>query len=119
MILGGALITNTGAEACAVPTGRPLVRISWQGRPMHVTEPVPKPGEVQSGTPAYILGPGKKALVSMRMGNWCGFQEPGLPTFQLVFGHGLQLSAPGLGAPICFNPGSPAFLDVSRPLVAN
>lgn len=118
MVLGGAVITNAGGEACALPTGRPTVRITWQGRPMHVAEPVPRPGEVQSGTPAHILAPGAKALISMRMGNWCGFQAPGIPTFQLVFGHGLALSAPGLGAPICVNAGSPAFLDVSAPLRA-
>jgi hypothetical protein len=119
MILGGALITNTGGEACALPNGRPVVRLTWQGRPMQVAEPVPKPGEVQSGRPAHILASGAKALISMRMGNWCGFQAPGLPTFRLVFGDGLTLSAPGLGAPICIGPGSPAFLDVSAPLVAN
>jgi hypothetical protein len=119
MILDAALITNTSGEACVLPNGRPVVRITWQERPMQVAEPVPKPGEVQSGTPAHILAPGAKALISMRMGNWCGFQAPGLPTFRLVFGHGLTLSAPGLGAPICIDPGSPAFLDVSAPLVAN
>jgi hypothetical protein len=119
MILGAAVIANTGGEACALPKGRPVVDITWQGRPMHVAEPVPKPGEVQSGRPAHALAPGAKALVSMRMGNWCGFQAHGLPTFRLVFGHGLTLSAPGLGAPICLSPGTPAFLDVSAPLVAN
>ncbi len=119
LTLGGALITNTGGEACALPNGRPVVRITWNGRPMHVAEPVPKPGEVQSGRPAHVLAPGAKALISMRMGNWCGFQAPGVPTFRLVFGHGLTLSGPGLGAPNCIGPGFPAFLDVSAPLVAS
>jgi len=117
MILGAALLTNTGGDACTLPNGRPVVQITWGGRPMHVAEPVPRPGEVQTGRPAHVLAPGAKALVSMRMANWCGFQAPGLPTFRLVFGHGLALSAPGLGAPICSAPGSPAFLDVSAPLV--
>src|SRR5690348_3198780 len=33
MVLGGALITNAG-QTCVLPTGRPVVRITWQGKPM-------------------------------------------------------------------------------------
>jgi len=119
MVLGGALIANTGGEACALPTRRPVVRITWQGKPMQVRQPVPTSGEVQSGTLARVLAPGAKALVSMRWGNWCGRRLSGLPTFLLLFGHQLTLSAPGLGVPRCIGPGAPGFLDVSRPLVAN
>jgi hypothetical protein len=116
MVLGGALIKNTGGAACALPTRRPVVRITWQGKPMDVRQPVPRPGEVQSGTPAHILAPGASALVSMRWANWCGRRASGLPTFQLLFGHHLTLSAAGLGVPRCIGPGMPGFLDVSRPL---
>lgn len=116
MVLGGATITNTGGRACALPAGRPLVRITWNGRPMRVRQPVPRPGEVQSGPPAHVLAPDAKMLVSMRFASWCGFQEPGLPTFRLVFGEGLTLSGPGLGVPRCNAPGQPGLLDVSRPL---
>lgn len=116
MVLGGAVITNTGGQACALPFGRPVVRITWNGRPMRVREPVPTRGEVQSGTPVHVLAPGAKALVSMRFASWCGFQAPGLPRFRLIFGHGLALSAAGLGVPRCNAPGSPGLLDVSRPL---
>jgi hypothetical protein len=120
MVLGGALITNTGGAACALPAVRPVVRITWQGKPMQVRQPVPKPGEVQSGTPAHVLAPGAKALISMRWANWCGFHAPGLPTFRLVFGRALTLSAPGLGVPRCnIGPGSAGLLDVSAPLVAS
>ena len=119
MVLGGALITNTGRQACALPTRRPVVRITWQGKPMHVRQPVPRPGEVQSGTPAHVLTPGAKALISMRWGNWCGRRASGLPTFRVILGPELTLSAPGLGVPSCIGPGMPGFLDVSRPLVAN
>jgi Domain of unknown function (DUF4232) len=119
MVLGGALITNTGGQACALPTRRPVVRITWQGKPMQVRQPVPKPGEVQSGTPAHVLAPGAKALISMRWGDWCGRRASGLPTFRVIFGHELTLSAPGLGVPLCIGPGMPGFLDVSRPLLAN
>jgi Domain of unknown function (DUF4232) len=115
--LGGALITNEGGQACVLPTGRPVVRITWQGRPLQVPQPVPAPGEVQSGTPVHVLAPGAKALISMRWGNWCGRRASGLPTFRLLFGHRLTLSAPGLGVPRCIGPGEPGFLDVSRPLL--
>jgi Domain of unknown function (DUF4232) len=117
MVLGGAEITNTGGQACTLPVGRPVVRLTWDGRPMRVREPVPRSGEVQSGTPARVLAPGSKALVSMRWGNWCGRRMPGLPTMTLLFGNGLTVSAPGLGVPRCIGPGSPGFLDVSRPLI--
>lgn len=119
MVLGGALITNTGAEACALPARRPVVRITWRGKPMQVRQPVPRPGEVQSGTPAHVLAPRAKALISMRWGSWCGHRASGLPTFRLLFGHHLMLSGLGLGVPPCAGPGVPGFLDVSRPLVAN
>jgi hypothetical protein len=116
MVLGGALITNRGGEACALPARRPAVRITWQGKPMPVRQPVPRPGEVQSGKPAHVLAPGTKALISMRWGNWCGRRVSGLPTFRLAFGQQLTLSAPGLGVPPCIDAGAPGFLDVSRPL---
>jgi hypothetical protein len=116
MVLGGALITNTGGAECALPGHRPVVRITWRGKPMQVPQPVPRPGEVQSGTPARVLAPGAKAVISMRWGNWCGRPVSGLPTFRLLFGHGLTLSAPGLYVPPCAGPGAPGFLDVSRPL---
>ncbi|HEY2355107.1 MAG TPA: DUF4232 domain-containing protein [Gaiellaceae bacterium] len=119
MVLGGALITNTGGQTCALPTRRPVVRITWQGKPMQVRQPVPRPGEVDSGTPAHVLARGAKALISMRWGNWCGRRASGLPTFRLLFGHGVTLSAPGLGVPLCIGPGMPGFLDVSRPLAAH
>jgi hypothetical protein len=86
------------------------------GKPMRVGQPVPRPGDVQPGTPAHVLAPGAKALVSMRWANWCGFRLSGLPTFRLFFGDGLTLPAPGLGVPPCAGPGAPGFLDVSRPL---
>lgn len=117
MVLGGALITNTGGETCALPTARPVVRITWQGKPIRVRQPVPRPGEVQSGTAAHVLAPGAKAVVSMRWANWCGRRASGLPTFQLLLGHQLRLSGPGLGVPPCIGPGVPGFLDVSRALV--
>jgi hypothetical protein len=117
MVLGGALITNTGGEACALPTARPVVRITWQGKPIQVRQPVPRPGEVQSGTAAHVLAPGAKAVISMRWTNWCGRRASGLPTFQLLLGHQLRLSGPGLGVPRCIGPGVPGFLDVSRALV--
>jgi hypothetical protein len=117
MVLGGAVITNTGGDTCALPTARPVVRITWQGKPMQVPQPVPRPGEVQSGTAAHVLAPGSKALISMRWANWCGRRAPGLPTFQLLLGHQLRLSGSGLGVPPCIGPGVPGFLDVSRALV--
>jgi hypothetical protein len=117
MVLGGAAITNTSGHACTLPLGRPVVRITWNGRLMRVRQPIPRPGDVQSGTPAHVLAPGAKALVSMRFASWCGFQARGLPAFRFVFGQGLTLSAPGLGVPRCNAPGAPGLLDVSRPLV--
>jgi hypothetical protein len=118
MVLGGALITNASGQACALPTGQPVVHITWQGKPMHVRQPVPKPGEVQSGRNAHVLTPGARALVSMRWGNWCGARMSGLPTFRLLFGHHLTLSAPdGLGVPPCIGLGMLGFLEVSQPLV--
>ena len=119
MVLGGALITNRSGAACTLPSRRPVVRITWRGRPMQVRQPAPSRGEVQSGNPAHVLAPGAKALVSMRWGNWCGRRPSGLPTFRLLFGHGLTLKAPGLGVPRCIGRGAPGFLDVSRPLVAS
>jgi hypothetical protein len=117
MVLGAAVITNTGGETCALPTARPVVRITWQGKPIHVRQPVPRAGEVQSGPAAHVLAPGAKALISMRWANWCGRRAPGLPTFQLLLGHQLRLSGSGLGVPPCIGPGVPGFLDVSRALV--
>lgn len=118
LVLGGALITNTGGRACALPARRPIVRITWHGKPLQVRQPIPRSGEVQSGTRAHVLAPGAKALISMRWGNWCGRRLSGLPTFRLLFGHQLTLSSPGLGPPPCVGPGEPGFLDVSPPLVA-
>jgi hypothetical protein len=119
MVLGGARITNVGGRACVLPSRRPAVRLTWGGKLMHVRQPVPRPGEVQSGAPAHILAPGAKTLISMRWGNWCGARPSGLPTFELLFGRGLALTATGLGVPPCIGPGMPGFLDVSRPLVAS
>src|SRR5262249_7109335 len=87
LVLGGAVITNTGGQACALPTGRPVVRLAWQGVTMHVPQPVPKPGEVQSGRPAHALVPGAKALISIRWGNWCGRRPPDPPALTLPSCH--------------------------------
>jgi hypothetical protein len=79
MVLGGALITNTGGGTCSLPNHRPVVRIAWHGKPLQVPQPVPRTGEVKSGTPAHVLAPGAKALISMRWGNWCGRRCPASP----------------------------------------
>jgi uncharacterized protein DUF4232 len=133
MTLGGAVLANTSSRACSLPTGRPFVRITWQGKPLTVREPVPVPGSIQSGAPAHVLAPRSKALISMEWGNWCGRNAYGNvphagprtsapkvpPTFQLRFRQGLALTGPGLGIPTCVDPGEPSFLYVSHPLVAS
>lgn len=111
---GEATLTNVGAGVCSLPTGRPDVRILWQGRSLPVREataaaddPLPHP-----------LAPNSKAFIQLLWSNWCGKPVPGIrPTFELRFADGVVVDAPGWVArtPICLAPGKGSVLSVSRP----
>jgi Protein of unknown function (DUF4232) len=118
-MLGGVSIRNTGDAACSLPQGRPLVTISWRGKPVPTKE---RP--MRTGPPwpqAHIVAPGKSASVFFQ---WWSCGGPGpkeavQPTFLLRFGHGLAVTAhSGVVTPaFCSGLGAPRSLDVSRALV--
>jgi hypothetical protein len=116
-VVGGAIVANTSGSTCSLPPGRPFVRITSNGRTMRVGEA--GPGSFASGTSTRMLGPGAKAFVAIRWGNWCGPRASGRPVFQLHFEDGLTVTAPGFFPPRCIDRAASSFLNVSRPLVTS
>lgn len=123
------LITNTSGTACALPTGRPVVRITFRGKPI-ATRERSWGSSIQWGTtPAgRVLKPGEKVYVEL---GWSDFLCPrpaqapttGRVMLTLLFRGGLQLTTPETtpegvpGLPGCGeSPQPPPGLGVSPPL---
>jgi Domain of unknown function (DUF4232) len=119
-MLGGITIRNTSNVACSLPQRRPLVTISWRGKPVPTNE---RPmGTGPPWPPAHVLAPGKTASVLFQ---WWSCGGPGpkeavQPTFLLRFGHGLAVTARSgdVTPPFCGGLGGRRPLDVSRALVS-
>ena len=129
-LIGPVEITNTGRTACALPAGRPAVRVTFHGGLAPTEERVWPPDSLGRVRPIHVLRPGAKAMVMLWWNNWCS--RPGRPrpeggpvTMLLGFSGGLQVAAPeqtpenAPEVPPCsdeLHPSAPSTLDVSRPL---
>ena len=120
MMIGGAMLTNTGGAACSLPATRPAVRITGQGKRLPAREQALTRALSLPWRPARVLAPYAKAEIVMNWGrlNWCGKPTKPTPRFVLRFTNGLTLSgiASGLTLPGCGLDGST--IAVSRPLLA-
>jgi hypothetical protein len=118
-MLGGVTIRNTSNVACSLPQRRPLVTISWRGKPVPTKE-----RRMRTAPPwpqAHILAPDTTSNVFFQWWS-CGGPGPKAairPTFQLRFGRGLAVTASSADVTpaFCGGLGSRRFLDVSRALV--
>ena len=106
---GPAILTNSSGSACSLPSGRPRVRILWQGRVL----PARENGEmdVSGETLEHVLAPRSKAAIFMAWSEWCGTPSEGAiirPTFQLRWADGLSVNAPAqeMSPPRCDSPGA-------------
>jgi hypothetical protein len=119
MMVGGAMLTNISGSTCALPPGRPAVRIALHGKRLSVREQVLTGSELPPGRPARMLVPHAKALVGMDWGrlDWCDKSMTPSPRFVLRFSGGLTLSgvASGLTLPGCGLGGST--IGVGKPLI--
>jgi hypothetical protein len=127
--LDPTIITNTSNTACALPTGRPVVRITFRGKPIATRETSWGSGIQFGTTPAgRVLKPGEKVYVEL---GWDDFLCPrpaqapttGRVMLVLLFRGGLQLTTPETtpegvpGLPGCGeSPHPPPGLAVSPPL---
>src|SRR6266516_3218211 len=120
-MLGPVTLTNTSVSACSLPSGRPRVRILWQGRVLPDRETGGM--DVSGETPVRVLAPRSKAAIFMDWSNWCGKTSAGTiirPTFQLRAADGLRVDSPSraMTPPRCDSPGSGtrgSRIAVSRP----
>jgi uncharacterized protein DUF4232 len=118
-------ITNTSSTACALPTGRPVVRITFRGKALPTRETSWGP-DVQFGPRAgRVLEAGRKVYVEVGWRDFCPrpAQAPttGRVMLTLLFRGGLQVAAPETtpeavpGVPGCGEVHQPG-LAVSPPL---
>jgi hypothetical protein len=118
-MLGPVTLTNIGGSACSLPTGRPRVRIVWQGRVLPARETGGK--NFAPAPPVHILAPHARAAIFIDWSNWCGKPGTGTvirPTFQLRWADGLGVNAvdsPALTPPRCNAAGTEAAILVSAP----
>jgi Domain of unknown function (DUF4232) len=112
-------ITNRGAGACSLPSGRPSVLLVRHGSPLEVEERAAADGSFP-GKPVATLVPGGRAVVHLDWFNWCGPHLAFARTTTNVtvrFPDGLRVTAPHLlGQPPCMGSAHPSVLTVSRPL---
>jgi hypothetical protein len=120
-------ITNISSAACGLPTGRPLVRITFRGKPIPTRER-PWGSGVQFGRRAgQVLNAGRKVYVELGWSGSCPrpAQAPtnGRVMLTLLFHGGLRVTGPETtpegvpGVPGCgevLQP--PPWLGVSSPL---
>jgi hypothetical protein len=115
-LVGTVILTNTSADACSLPTGRPHVSVLWQG---HVL-PTQNRGERSSGRPIRVLGPHSSAAIDMDWANWCGGLDHRTavdPTFRLSWADRLTVDVPNgiaVPPPRC-NGGGPSLTSAGRP----
>lgn len=120
--VGGVKITNTSAAACSLPSGLPVVDVSWHGAPISLAERLLPASIDPVAHVARVLAPGMQASVLLQwFDQWfCGTRMQSYtfdPQFVLRWGSGLALAATAAGLPVpnCGKPGGS--LAVSRPLV--
>jgi hypothetical protein len=129
-LIGPVLIVNRSSAACALPQGRPAVRVTFHGKPTPTVERAWPRGSLGPTRAAQAVAPGAKAMVMLWWSNWCaraGQPRPsrGPVTMILRFAGGLELAAPestphrSPQVPWCSDLGhrSISRLAVSRPLV--
>jgi len=129
-LIGPVLIVNRSSAECALPQGRPAVRVTFHGKLAPTVEKMWPRGSLGPVRAAHVLGPGAKAMVMLWWTNWCaraGQPRPrrGPVTMILRFGSLLELAAPentperSPEVPPCSDLGHPSLsrLAVSRPLV--
>jgi len=129
-LIGPVLIVNRSSVACALPRGRPVVRVTFHGKRTPTVESAWPRGSLGPTRAADVVAPGAKSMVMLWWSNWCaraGRPRPdhGPVTMILRFAAGLELKAPestpesSPEVPPCSDMGHPARskLDVSRPLV--
>jgi Protein of unknown function (DUF4232) len=115
-------ITNRGAGACSVPSGRPTILLRRGGSQLKVEEQAlsdnPYPGK-----PVSTLAPGRRAVVHLAWWNWCGPQvafAQATTNVTVQFAGGLRVTARHLlGQPPCMSAGSPSVITASRLLTLN
>ena len=111
-------ITNRGATACSVPSGRPTVLLTRRGSQLKVQELPNPPTNRYPGKPVSILAPGRRAVVHLDWFNWCGPQVPFARTrtnLTLRFAGGLSLTARHLlGQPPCMSAAHPSTITATR-----
>ena len=115
-------LTNSGAGACSVPSGRPTVLLTRGGSQLKVEERA-LPDNQYPGKPVSRLGPGRRAVVHLAWWNWCGPQAALAQTTTNVtvqFAGGLRVTAPHLlGQPPCMDAAYPSVISASRLLTPN
>jgi hypothetical protein len=113
-------ITNEGAGACSVPSGRPTVLLTRGGSRLRVNERANPPTNRYPGKPVSRLAPGQRAVVHLDWFNWCGLQVAFAQTrtdVTLQFADSLRVTAPHLlGQPPCMSAAHPSVITASRPL---
>jgi Domain of unknown function (DUF4232) len=119
-MLGSVTLVNKSGTACSVPQRRPLVSLTWRGKPLATSE-----RKMLTGPPwprAHILAPGAKAVVFFQ---WWSCDGPGpratvRPTFALRLGPGLSVTARSntVTPAFCGGLGGRRFLDVTHTLVS-
>ena len=115
-------ITNKGAAACSVPSGRPTVLLTRAGSQLEVEEQTLTDNQYP-GESVNSLAPGRRAVVHLSWWNWCGPQVAFAQTRTTVtvqFVGGLRVTAPHLlGQPPCIVAGQPSVISVSQLMTPN
>jgi hypothetical protein len=115
-------ITNKGAGACSVPSGRPTVLLTRSGSQLKVEERAPS-GSRYPGKPVSSLAPGGRAVVHLDWSNWCGPHLAYAQTATNVtveFADGLRVTARHLlEQPPCMDADYPSVITASRLLTPN
>ena len=122
--LGGATLTNTSTNTCALADTAPQVTISWQGTTLPTQQrPWPETANDLLHAPVRVLAPGASAEIDMQWFNWCGTPSEATaiqPMLQLRFASGVDVTIPPtaqtMQAPRCDAPNQPSPLTVSAPL---
>lgn len=116
---GDATLTNVSNSRCALPSGRPRVRILWRGRIV----PTREINAATGGSPLPVLAAHSRATVLLSWGNWCGKPSEGTiswvrPTFLMRFAGGLKVAAPGSVAtpPGCTDKRTESVIAVGTPV---
>lgn len=114
-------ITNRGAGACSLPSGRPTVLLTRGGSLLKVEQRTLS--DNYPGKPVSTLAPGRRAVVHLAWWNWCGpnvAYEHTATNVTVQFAGGLSVTAPHLlEQPPCMDAAYPSVISASRPLTRN